>query len=295
MLSRLNHVGLNLTKSKLQLVEVVNESSKYCLENVDEHIFEEEFNFSSDESEIISILQSSFNILTNRTPLKSNNISVSISLQEFKIFEIPFETSLSQTSFDEQINWEFSILFPTLKSNDYIIRTLPLANREKQNRLLVVGLPKKIAEAVYNFSIQNNLILKSIDNSHLSSDSLISFHENKNIISIYLCSGYCSINTYLGTSLLTTKRFEIVNNNALIDLVNNFIENQNIAYDEIFLGSILDVDEFKNGLESKLDSNIEILSPFESIITSESFIQNAHFMNHPHSFSAAAGICYRKI
>jgi hypothetical protein len=47
MTSSLNHVGFNLTKNKLQLVEVVIQSMKYCLENVDEHIFEEEFDFGN--------------------------------------------------------------------------------------------------------------------------------------------------------------------------------------------------------------------------------------------------------
>ena len=53
MLSNLNHVGFNITKNKLQLVEVVKESSKYCLENVDEHIFNEEFDFNVEEIKFI--------------------------------------------------------------------------------------------------------------------------------------------------------------------------------------------------------------------------------------------------
>ena len=90
MFSNLNHVGFNITQSKLQLVEVVNESSKYCLENVDEHIFEEKLNFNLAELKLISILQTSLNSLSNRISLKSKNISFSLPLSEFQMFEIPF-------------------------------------------------------------------------------------------------------------------------------------------------------------------------------------------------------------
>jgi Tfp pilus assembly PilM family ATPase len=294
MFSRLNHVGFNITRTKLQLVEVVRESSKFCLENVDEHIFEEELNFNQDESKIISILQTALNSLTSRAPLKSKNISISIPLNEFKIFEIPFETSLSQTALDEHIKWEFSILFPMIKSNDYIIRTLPLANRENHKRILVVGLAKKTVKAIYNFSIQNNLVLKTIDNSHFAFNSTINFSESQNILSIYLCSISCSVNSYLGKDLQTVQQFEIYDNTSLIDSVGRFIDNQNIAYDKIYLASSLEVDDLKIALEEKLNNSIEVANPFESLITSESFIQNAHFMNKPNSFSAAAGICYRK-
>ena len=294
MLSSLNHVGLNLSKSKLQLVEVVNEASKYCLENVDEHIFEEEFNFSSDESEIISILQSSFNIITSRTPLKSKNISFSIPLKEFKVFEIPFETSLSQSALDEHVKWEFSILFPMLKSDDYIIRNHPLGSRENNNTLLVVGLSSRIAKAFYSFSLQNNFTLKAIDNEHFAFNSTINFNENRNWLSIYLGSNSCSVNSYLGKELETTRQFEVTENSSLINSVSSFIENHNIAYDNIYLASNLDADDFKIELEEKLNSSVEITNPFESIITSDSFIQNAHFINRPNSFSAAAGICFRR-
>lgn len=295
MLSHLNHVGFNITKNQLQLVEVVRESSKFCLENVDECVFEKTFNFNSDEPEIISILQTAFNSLTKITPLNSKNISFSIPIGEFKLFEIPFETSLSNRAMDEHIEWEFSILFPALNSDEYILRRLKLATRENQKRLLIVGLSKKIIQALYNFSIQNKLKLKFIDNSHFAFNSTIKFRENRNVLSVYLCSNYCSINSYLGKELHTTSQFEVYDNNSIIDSVYDFVENQNIAYDKVHLASSLDVDELRLGLKSKLNISVENANPFDSIATSESFIQNAYFINLPNSFSAAAGMCYRKI
>jgi hypothetical protein len=295
MLSHLNHVGFNITKNQLQLVEVVRESSKFCLENVDERVFERVIDFNSDESEIISILQTAFNSLTNITPLNSKNISFSIPFREFKVFEIPFEASLSPKALEEHIKWEFSILFPTLNSDDYVLRNLQLATRENQKKVLIVGLSKYIIQALYKFSIQNKLNLKFIDNSHFAFNSTIRFRENRNVLSVYLCSNYCSIISYLGKEIQSTSQFEVYDNNSIIDSVYDFVENQNIAYDKIHLASSLDVDELRIGLKSKLNISVENANPFDFVPTSESFIQNAYFINLPNSFSAAAGMCYRKI
>ncbi len=295
MFSNLNHVGLNITRNKLQLVEVVREASKFCLENVNEHIFDDEFDFNSEESEIISILQASLNSLTGETPLKSKNISVSLPLNEFKVFEIPFETSLSPSALDEHVKWEFSILFPMLKSEDYIIRFTKLTGRNKEKKLLVVGLSSKLVKSIHKFCVANKLNLKYIDNSHFAFNSTLRISESQNILSIYLCSVCCSINSYLGKKLHTVKQTEVIDNKSLINFVNEFIENQNIAYDKIFLSSSLDVDELRLGLETELQISVELVNPFDSIQTSKSFIQNAYFLNAPNLFAAAAGICYRKL
>ncbi len=295
MFSNLNHVGFNITQSKLQLVEVVNESSKYCLENVDEHIFEEKFDFDLNESKIIPILQSSLNSLSNRISIKSKNISFSLALKEFQMFEIPFEKSLSKSGLEEHIAWEFSVLFPTLKASDYVIRTLRLVSLEKENRILVVALLKNIVNILSNFSQQNGLNLKSIDTAHFSSDSNIVLLESKKVLSIYLGEELFSINSYLGTELQTSKRFEILGNSFLISSIMDFWENQNIAYNSVYLAGASEMDELKVELEAKINTSVEIINPFQFIDISETFIQNAHYVNSPSSFSSAAGICYRKL
>jgi len=294
MFSNLNHVGFNITKNKLQLVEVVKESSNYCLENVDEHIFNEEFDFNVEESKVISILQNAIISLSNKISIKSKNISFSLPLSVFQVFEIPYEKSLSSSGLEEHVKWEFSILFPTLNASNYIIRTLRLASMENENRILVVGLLKKTVNALLGFSLQNNFSLKFIDTAHFSSDSNIFLNENKKILSIYIGNDFCSINSYLGMELHSTKKIEFVNQSALINSIYEFWESKNIAYDSIYLASVLELDEQKINLEHRINNPVEIINPFRIIDISESFIQNAHFLNSSNSFSSAAGICYRK-
>ena len=293
MFSRLSHVGLNLTKSKLQLVEVVNESSKYCLENVDEHIFEEEFDFNATESKIISILQTSLDTLTERIQFKSKNISFTLPISAFNFFEIPYEPSLSEKAFEEHIKWEYSILFPTHSIEKQIIRSHKLAGEASKNKILVIGISRLLVESIFKFANQNNLNLIFVDNSHFASDASINLSEKKTL-SIYVCDSLFSISSYLDKNLKTIKMFKRKTNFDFLNSIESFIDSENIAYDSIFIAGNDEVDELKIELESKLNIFAEIFNPFQSIQTSESFIQNAYFMNKPNSFSAAAGISFRK-
>ena len=197
-------------------------------------------------------------------------------------------------SLEEHIEWEFSVLFPTLNANDYIIRTLRLESLEKENRVLVVGLLKNTVNILSNFSQQNGFNLKSIDTAHFSSDSNIVLLENKKVLSSYLGEEFFSINSYLGTELQTSKRFEMLDNVFLISLIMEFWENQNIAYNNVYLSGVSELDEIKIELEKQINNSVEIINPFQAIDISESFIQNSHYVNNPSQFSAAAGICYRK-
>ncbi len=294
MLSSLNHVGINIAKNKLQLVEVVKEASNYCLENVDEIIFEKEFNFNSDNSEIISILQASLNSLTERNPLKSKNISVTLPVNEFTLFEIPFDSALSPSALKEHLNWEYSILFPTHDISEKIIRSHKLYSNDKQSRILVIAVSKLLIELIFNFATENNLNLKFVDISHFASDALINFSNNKTL-SIYIDDSHFSISSYINKQLKTIKVFEEIEETSIITSIESFMEVENIAYDNIFIAGSSEVDEQKIAIESKLDLTLEMFNPFKKIETSESFIQNAYYMNRPNSFSASAGIGFRRI
>ena len=116
----MNHVGLNITENKLQLIEVVDKSNKFYLENVDEETFPELLSFQS--SDFIYILQTAFDNLNQRNHLQSKKVSIALPADLFRIFSFPLETPVDEIKLREQIEWEFSMLFPTLSFNDHIIR-----------------------------------------------------------------------------------------------------------------------------------------------------------------------------
>jgi Tfp pilus assembly PilM family ATPase len=290
----MSHVGFSISQNKIQLVEVVKEASKYCLENVDEHIFEEEFDFNSDESKIISILQTSLNSLSERNPIKSKNISFTLPVSAFTFFEIPYEPSLSASALDEHIKWEYSVLFPTHNISEKIIRTHKLYSYDNHNRILVISVSRSLIESLFNFAKQNNLNLKFVDVAHFASDTIINSSKTKTL-SVYIDASHFSIASYINQELKTIKVYENGTNFTLLSSIESFIEVENIAYDNIFIAGSNDVDELKIEIETKLKLNIEMFNPFEKIETSEAFIQNAHYLNRPNSFSASAGIGFRRI
>ncbi len=294
MLSIANHIGFSINQNSLQLVEVVRESARYCLGNVDEHIFDEEINFYSDETKLISSLQTALEEISNRTPLKSSNISISFPISKLIFFEIFYESSLSKDALNNHIEWEFSVLFPELDAKNYLLRNISLHNTEKQNKMLVVAAPKKIVELLSSFAESNNFNLKYIDNSHYSSDSTIILSDNKTTLSVYVDLPFVSLNSYVGKQLNSTSILEVSNKSEQASKIISFIESNNIAYDKIYIASSVEVDELKLELEERNINSIELVNPFEFIPISESFIQNANFINKTIPFSDSAGICFRK-
>ncbi len=148
-------------------------------------------------------------------------------------------------------------------------------------------------EAIYTFAAQNNLNLMFVDIPHIASDATINLSKKK-VLSIYLDDNMFSISSYLDKKLKTMRVFEKNSNIDIIHSIELFVDNENITYDNIFVAGSGEVDEFKTELESILRLSAEIFNPFECIQYSDSYTQNTSLMNRPNSFSAAAGICFRK-
>jgi Tfp pilus assembly PilM family ATPase len=292
MFSSLNHVGFNITKTKLQLVEVVKEKGNYCLENVDEEPFDENgFHFNYDESNFINTLQTAFTSLTNRNFLKSKNVSFAIPTELFKFFKIPFEPSLSDSAFKKHLEWEFKMLFPTLDKNDYFLQKLQLAKKTGILQVLVVALPKNIATSLYEFCKHNNLRLRYINAACFSSDSII---DKSATLSLYVEQNSVSIAFYTEGELFAFINKQATGTNKITDILLGFVKQTNITYDSVYIAGTEDMFELKTYLEETLNTPVKMFNPFATIKHSETFIQNGHFLNTPNSFAAAAGICYRK-
>lgn len=77
-----NHIGFNISSSKLQIVEVNNIGEQFRLVNVDEAYFNDPINFEIDkETKISALLQGAFDELIIKKNLKSTSAS----------FTLPFE------------------------------------------------------------------------------------------------------------------------------------------------------------------------------------------------------------
>lgn len=285
----MNHVGFNITESKLQQIEVVEKSKKFYLENVDEEIFSDLLNFQS--SYFIDILQTSFDNLNQRNDLKSKKISVALPVDLFRIFSFPIESTVSKTNLHEQTKWEFSILFPTLSFSDYIIRQKIISKGiNSYPEILVIAIDQKPVKALYNFLTKNSLILKFIDNAHFTSDLLI---KKSNSTSIYVSKNVISCCSYANNELTGFRKFELNNTASLTDHLSNLISHVDSDMNEFIISGDVEFGVLQRDLEKSLQINFNIINPFSNIQLSESFIQNDHFINQTNLFSSAAGICFR--
>lgn len=285
----MNHVGFNITESKLQQIEVVEKSKKFYLENVDEETFSELLSFQS--SDFIDILQISFDNLNQRNNLKSKKASVALPVDLFRVFSFPLESAVSKTELHEQTKWEFSILFPTLSFNDYILRQKKISKGiNSYPEILVIAIDQKPVKALYNFLTKNNLALKFIDNAHFTSDLLI----NKgNSTSVYVSKNAISCSSYTNNELNGFRKFEPNNTLSLTDHLSNLISHVDNDMNKFIISGDIEFDVLQRDLEKSLQINFNMINPFRNMQLSESFIQNDLFVNHKNLLSSAAGICFR--
>ena len=285
----MSHVGFNITENKLQLIEVVEKSKVFYLENVDEETFPELLNFQS--SDFINILQTAFDNLNQRNQLKSKKVSVALPADLFRIFSFPLEASLDEIKLSEQIEWEFSMLFPTLSFSDHIIRQKKISKGiNSYPEILVIAIDQKPVKALYDFLVGNNLTLQFVDNAHFTSDLLIN---KNNSVSIYTSKNAISFCSYSDNELIGYRKFDTNNNVNLIDYLNNSISQMDNNLSEFFISGDVKFDALQREIEDSLKISFNIIDPFSRIQLSESFIQNDHFVNQKNLFSSAAGICFR--
>lgn len=285
----MNHVGINITGNKLQLVEVVEKNKIYYLENVDEELFSETLDFQS--SDFINVLQTAFDNLTQRSYIKSDKISVALPIDLFRIFSFPLESQLSESDLQKQIEWEFSVLFPTLSFKDHIIRQKKISSGlYSYPEVMIIAVDQKPAREIYNFLLHNNLMLQFIDNAHFASDLLI---KKNSTISIYAGVQTVSFCSYKNNELTGYRKFAAGDNTKLIDHINAFTSQGENSFSEFYIAGDTEFTMLQKEIEGSVNISFNNISPFERIQLSESFVQNDHYLNKAKLFSSAAGICFR--
>ena len=287
----MNHVGCNITEKKLQIVEVVKNSKGYFLENVDEEGFSDNLNFHSPNSSFSTIIQNAIENLWIRHPLKSTRISLSLPIDKFRIFNFPLEENLSGDKLKEQIEWEFSILFPTLSFEDYIIKPRIVSKSfYSHQEILVVAADKNIVQPLHNVLSESNLNLQFVDCSHFASDLLVN---KQNSVSIFASNNSLSCSVYSNGGMIGFRKFHSSDKDTLVDYVGSIMSHRECDLYKFYISSDSDIDEIKTELERSLKTNLELLAPFQRIEPSETFTKNDFYSKKASAFSAAAGIGFR--
>ncbi len=300
-----NHAGLHISKSKLQIVELVHRNDRFILGNVDEEYFPDIFSFNDRESKIISILQSAYNELISRKPLKSSSISFSLSNLSFKSFDIPFDKSLAKDDLLDHLKWELSVLYPDLKGGDYLIQNIKVTGgdyREGSN-IIVFVLQKNILSTLYKFCQRNNLNLRFVDHEHMSANSIIFMEHEKNkdslFCSLYINESYFSIMLLHQFRPIYFRNREFNSPEEFLKVADNEIDNIRTLVGDLshISASYLHGSAYSQNILEQInllsDLNFTYSNPF-SKIEKDANVKESDFVKEKYNlFCAAAGVAYR--
>lgn len=299
-----NHVGINLTETKLQLVEINYKQDKFFLENVDQLVFKEPVLPNKDEKKLINILQDSFSKIIQKKTITSNLLSFTLPNNFFLVFEIPYDVSLTKKDLLEHIRWELSVIYPMYDSNEFFIQHIEVnkSSVRTENRIIVFALSKKIVSAINKFCKENKFELKYVDNAHLASNAFL--HLDKELkkedltLSLYIEQHFSSLAAFEG---LTPFYFKVFNKSG-VDFFEQFNNSFNtllsIAGDKdkfkkaILCGQTI-TNEFADKISKTLNMSLIKVNPFEKLLAEEKVKSNPLYLTQFNSFTAATGIAIR--
>ena len=301
-----NHVGINLTETKFQLIEISYKNNSFYLENVDQSIFKEPLALSHNENELITVLQDSFNKIISRNRISSKFVSFSLANNFFNIFEIPIEHTLTKNDLNDHIKWELSVLFPESNCENFLIQHVEVnkTSIRKENKAIVFALDKSLIAVINKFCRNNNLKLKYVDNAHLASNAFLhinsEYTKNDITFSIYIDQNYSSVSALEGIYPFFFKVFNSNRNNIFYDLDTTIANLVNLGVDFSLVKHILlcgqnITDEFISILNKKYGLPLKKINPFERLKTEEAVSKNTLYNSQYNSFTAATGIAIRII
>lgn len=299
-----NHAGINLTETKLQLVEIGSKDDSFCLENIDQTIHQENLTPALSEEKIIAIIQESFGRIIKRKKLASKSISFALPNNFFKIFEVPYEDSLVKKDLHEHFKWELSILFPECGKDNYYIQHIQVdkSSLRKEKNAIVFAIDKNLITSINKFCVLNKYELKYIDNVHLASNAFLFVDKrrsgNELALSVYIDSKYSSISAMEGVNPFFFKVLNPVSANIFDDLAAavNKISEFNISikdFKKIFLYGQDLTEDFENKLKTFFGPELKRVNPFEHLKAEGNVIDNPLYKIKYNSFAAATGIAIR--
>jgi hypothetical protein len=300
------HAGFNLTNNKLQFVEISLKNDEFVVDNIDEVYLNEFLNLKEDkETKIVSILQAAYDELIIKKPLNSSAVSFSLPLDVFLSLQLPLETSLLHQDIIEEFKWEFSVIYPHLKIEDYIFQYFEIEKNRfiKYNSAIVSAVPRKVLQVLNTFCKSNKLHLRFVDNVHFASDKAIILNQNfildGIVLSLYISDKSVSIELIEGGLPLFYKVAQLDSISQLIDVLNNLFNDDSMkSFDKKMIESaFLSGDEISLNFIQSFEENFGIrtyaVQSFGKISVDPVLFDVKYYSDKFFTFSSAAGISFR--
>jgi len=301
-----SHAGINISHSKLQILEVIKEKENFRIININESYFNEPIDFISENHTIIaSELQTAFDEIRIRQSLKSSHISFSLPQEIFYTVLLPYENALSHNDLIEEFRWELSLLYPFVSSDEFIVKYFKMDRNylNKKHMALVIAIEKKHLKIIKNFCLKNNLSLRYIDSEMVAVNRLFNSMQdlaNKGLVLNILSSrNSFSLALNVNRKLSYVKIFLLSRNVKVSDILatelSKTIFKQNKA--ELANEAYISGEEISAELISQLriasGLNFKQLNPFKNLVINPE-IGNRYLIEEKYSsFTSAAGMAFR--
>jgi hypothetical protein len=300
------NAGLNLSSTKLQLVEVFGSPGEVRLENLNEVVFAEPINFKTDnEIKILAQLQSAYDEFRLKKPIKSKRLSFTLPLDLFHISQLPFDNTLLQKDILEEFKWEYSVMFPFLKTEDLIFQFLEIDKNMvfTKNTALIYAIERKYVKVLMKFCEQNNSSMGYIDNAHLSSERALSlsdsFAKQGLRLSVYVSKNFLSVILSLEGKTISQKIHKLESYNDIRQIIEHEIspsQTKNIMKGLIQAAYITGEnisESLVKILTEKTGIKFILFNPFDKLTPTPKILESRLYSQKYNSFSSAAGMAYR--
>ena len=298
-------VGINLTASKLQFIEIEKESVQLHVVNLGQTFISPPIVYDvQDETLIQQQIQAAFDELRIRNPISSNIASFTLPPELFMTIQLPYDTNLTQKEIREEFNWEISQLFPFIAVEDLAIKFYELDGSflPGRNNALIVALNKSFLLLIKNFCLKNNLTPKLVDNASITANSFINNYldNSKKAVSINLFNSKNSITLFI--NILSKPAHVKVFSKHSDDYIGKIIEeisknNFKEVLTRSFNSAILSGEELEGDLLSEIGRGTELvfekLNPFEVIRFKPNYQNPEISPEQFSSFTSATGIASR--
>ena len=301
-----NHIGFNLSGTKLQVVEVNYLSDQFRLVNVDEAYFNDPINFENDkETKISALLQGAFDELLIKKNLKSNSASFTLPFELFHTMQIPYDTTLLYQDLIDEFRWELSVNYPFISTKNLVLQYFEIDRGpfNETNSALVFAVQRRYLQMLDNFCKKNNLKLRFVDNLHIAAERSLSvsnaivykgltlsvYFNNKFLSLFFAFNGkplYFKVIPLNDASEITDHLVKETSASSILHIDRNQIEAAFISGDEISPAVV-------QTLKKTLGLDFIAFNPFDKIRPMPDLYESKLYLEKYNSFSSAAGIAFR--
>jgi len=295
-------LGFSFTSVKLQLTEISYKQNEFIVSHLDEVYFNQEIDFEIDkETKISSLLQAAFEEMSIKSEITSSIVSFSLPQELFITARLPIENSLLNSDLIEEFRWQLSITYPYLNWNDYLIRYYEADGNHipSIDAALVFALNRKYIKIINDFCLKNNLKLKFVDHSHLTSNNILTMSEigkTEKLLSIYISHKTISILVLLYSKPDYYEDIPIKSGHEIRSVITGKLEElskNQLNFSEAYLFGEMISNPIAKALTEATGINFILINPFTQLKVETSLLTNTYYTESNHFFSSSAGLAAR--